>query len=356
MSDLSDPALVEISLTSDARPADKTKSEGGEVTNPKALVMGEQSTRKLVVCAAGIFICYFYYGILQEKITKGKYGEGDNTEKFTFTLSLVFVQCIINSIYARIAMMFFTKERDTTPKRLFAVCSLTYLGAMLASNHSLQHVAYPTQVLGKSIKPIPVMILGVLFAGKRYPLAKYFCVLLIVTGVALFMYKDKKVVAHSENKSLIGMGEILLLISLTLDGLTGASQDRMRSFHKTGANSMMLFVNLFSVLWLGIGLVATGEIFSFISFASRYPSVLFNMISFSLASALGQMFIFMTVTSFGPLTCSIITTTRKFFTILASVLIFQNPMSSRQWLGTSLVFVGLGLDSVYGKERKKTTS
>ena len=68
------------------------------------------------------------------------------------------------------------------------------------------------------------------------------------------------------------------------------------------------------------------------------------------------MFIFMTVTSFGPLTCSIITTTRKFFTILASVIIFQNPMSSRQWLGTSLVFVGLGLDSVYGKERKKAAS
>ena len=66
-----------------------------------------------------------------------------------------------------------------------------------------------------------------------------------------------------------------------------------------------------------------------------------------------QNFIFMTVTNFGPLTCSIITTTRKFFTILMSVLIFQNPMSGRQWLGTVFVFIGLGLDSVYGKEKKK---
>ncbi|KAK3729863.1 hypothetical protein RRG08_058178 [Elysia crispata] len=350
---MSDPALVEVSLTSDLSHTDKG---GDSESNAESKVMGDQSTKKLAVCAAGIFICYFYYGILQEKITKGKYGEGDKAEKFTFTLSLVFVQCIINAIYARLAMIFFAKERDTTPKSLFAVCSLTYLGAMVASNHSLQHVAYPTQVLGKSIKPIPVMILGVLLARKQYPIAKYLCVLLIVTGVALFMYKDNKVTAQDGNKPLIGMGEVLLLISLTLDGLTGASQDRMRSFHKTGANSMMLFVNLFSVLWLGIALVATGEIFSFISFAHRHPSVLFNMISFSLASALGQMFIFMTVTSFGPLTCSIITTTRKFFTILASVIIFQNPMSSRQWLGTSLVFVGLGLDSVYGKERKKAAS
>ena len=67
------------------------------------------------------------------------------------------------------------------------------------------------QVLGKSIKPIPVMILGVLLARKQYPIAKYLCVLLIVTGVALFMYKDNKVTAQDGNKPLIGMGEVLLV-------------------------------------------------------------------------------------------------------------------------------------------------
>ncbi len=53
---------------------------------------------------------------------------------------------------------------------------------MLASNESLQHVSYPTQVLGKSIKPVPVMFLGVLIARKRYPLLKYICVFMIVIG------------------------------------------------------------------------------------------------------------------------------------------------------------------------------
>lgn len=61
----------------------------------------------------------------------------------------------------------------------------------------------------------------------------------------------------------------------------------------------------------------------------------------------------MTVANFGPLTCSIITTTRKFFTILASVLLFGNSLITRQWLGVFLVFAGLTLDSIYGKARKK---
>lgn len=66
-------------------------------------------------------------------------------------------------------------------------------------------------MLGKSVKPIPVMILGVLLARKRYPVAKYFCVLMIVMGVALFMYKDKQDAKATEH--VVGIGEFLLVSS-----------------------------------------------------------------------------------------------------------------------------------------------
>ena len=67
---------------------------------------------------------------------------------------------------------------------------------------------------------------------------------------------------------------------------------------------------------------------------------------------LTQLFIFTTITHLGPLTCSIFTTTRKFFTILASVLLFANPLILRQWVGVILVFLGLLLDAFYGKSSK----
>ena len=47
------------------------------------------------------------------------------------------------------------------------------------------------------------------------------------------------------------------LVSLTLDGVTGATQENMRSVHKTGPFSMMLFVNVWSILWLALGLYFT---------------------------------------------------------------------------------------------------
>ncbi|XP_061605125.1 solute carrier family 35 member B1 [Phyllopteryx taeniolatus] len=310
---------------------------------------------RFIVCFLGVFVCYFYYGILQETITRGDYGHGDQKEKFRFARTLVFIQCIINALFARILIQFLEGPKpDLTRSWLYGLCSLSYVGAMVSSNSALQYVNYPTQVLGKSCKPIPVMILGVTILKKRYPMAKYLCVLLIVSGVALFLYKPNKSSTVADDH-VFGFGEILLLVSLTLDGLTGVAQDHMRSRFQTSANHMMLNINLWSTVLLGLTVLWTGEVWEFLSFTERYPSILYNILLFGLTSALGQTFIFMTVVYFGPLTCSIVTTTRKFFTILGSVLLFGNQMSNMQWLGTILVFLGLGLDAKFGKGPKKTT-
>lgn len=306
--------------------------------------------KKFLFYAAGIFTCYFYFGFLQERVTRGKYGEGDKQEKFTYTLALVFVQCVVNYIYAQIMLsMVFKQGEDKTSTMYYASSALTYLLAMVCSNMALQWVNYPTQVVGKSCKPIPVMILGVLFGHKSYPLAKYLFIMTVVVGVALFMYKDKPVTMKQEDDNGIGIGEILLILSLTMDGLTGAIQDRMKAEYQSKSGHMMLYMNLWSVGYLAFALIVTGELFDFIGFIQRHPFVIWDLMTFSVASALGQFFIFRMIAEYGALPCSIVTTTRKFFTVLASVIYFGNALSSRQWLGTVLVFVGLTLDGVYGK-------
>jgi UDP-galactose transporter B1 len=265
---------------------------------------------------------------------------------------MVFVQCVINAVFAQVAIGVSNAGVDNSPQHLYAIMSFSYVGAMLASNEALQYVSYPTQVLGKSIKPIPVMILGVFLARKRYPMLKYLFVLMIVMGVALFMYKPKSSHKSLDQDHVLGFGEVLLMVSLLLDGVTGGVQDKIRAQHRTQTHRMMLWMNLWSIFYLFLGLLATGEGLEFLSFSFKYPWVIVQLVLFSLCSAIGQNFIFMTITNFGPLPCSIITTTRKFFTILASVLIFQHPMSPLQWVGTIFVFAGLSLDSTYGKERK----
>lgn len=296
---------------------------------------------KFLICTGGIFITYFYYGILQEKITRGNYGN----EKFTNVLSMILVQCVVNYLFAVFTSTTVMQQGEDTTRTIYYVGSaLTYLIAMLCSTLALKWVNYPTQVIGKSAKPIPVMILSVLLGRKSYPFRKYCFVLLVVTGVALFMYKDNK--AGTSN-TIFGYGEMMIMISLLMDGLTAAIQERMRSESKTKSGHLMINMNKWSIIFLGPAVVVTGEYVSFFDFTKRHPGILWELVSFSAASAIGQFFIFLTVSDFGPLPCSIVTTTRKFFTVLGSVIFFSNVLLPRQWLATCFVFTGLFLDGFF---------
>lgn len=191
-----------------------------------------EKTNKFLICSLGVFISYFYFGILQEKVTRGKYfyesldQNGEKTlmqEKFTYALSLVFIQCFINYFVAYGMLYLGSQKEDKTSKVYYISISTTYLLAMVASNMALQWIPYPTQVVGKAAKPIPVMILGVLIGRKSYPLKKYLFVFLIVIGMVLFMLKDKPS-GETDSSTSFGIGEILLFLSLIMDGLTGAVQ------------------------------------------------------------------------------------------------------------------------------------
>ncbi|KAK0177939.1 hypothetical protein PV328_001933 [Microctonus aethiopoides] len=319
--------------------------------------MSSNNNTKLLVCAAGIFFCYFYFAMLQEKITRGVYGDDENNkEKFTYMFALVFFQCVINYFFAKLLLLTIMKESEDTTKTIYyATSAFTYLLGMVCSNMALQFVSYPTQVVGKAGKPIPVMLLGVLLGKKSYPMRKYFFVFLIVLGVVTFMFKDGK--TSTKQSEQMGFGELLLILSLIMDGLTSAVQERMRAEHKSKSGHMMLNMNFWSMIFSGIVIALSGELLEFIKFLQRHPTSLWHISTFSMAGALGQFFIFLTVAEFGPLPCSIITTTRKFFTVLASVLLFGNTLLIRQWLGTFIVFSGLFLDAAYGKTQsvKKET-
>lgn len=147
---------------------------------------------------------------------------------------------------------------DTTPRPYYVVSALTYLLAMVSSNMALRWVPYPTQVVGKSAKPIPVMILGVLIGRKSYTWARYACVFTIVVGVVLFMYNENKAASASAENDKVLLGELLLILSLSMDGILGAVQERMRASSAPSGQQMMFAMNFWSTLMLGFAMIVTG--------------------------------------------------------------------------------------------------
>ncbi|UYV78069.1 SLC35B1, partial [Cordylochernes scorpioides] len=76
--------------------------------------------------------------------TRTDYGE--NKERFKYSFVLVFVQCVVNTIFAKIMLHTLLKQGvDHTRHMYYASAAFSYLGAMVSSNMALQHVNFPTQ-------------------------------------------------------------------------------------------------------------------------------------------------------------------------------------------------------------------
>lgn len=242
--------------------------------------------------------------------------------------------------------------------------SLVYVLAMYTSNEALAFVSYPTQALVKSCKMIPVMIGSILISRRRYSTLKYVCVALMSAGIAWFQFAAPKkakgahgpvgsagATAHVGPLSGENLGMLLLGVSLCLDGVTGPLQEVLRSDLRLTSMEQMLVNNVWGgALMLAIAL-ALDQVGSSLTILSENPSLLWALVLFSLCSAFGQVFVFWTIREFNALTLTTITTTRKFFTILVSVVVHGNALAGKQWFAVATVFAGLFLEA-FDKEPK----
>lgn len=171
---------------------------------------------------------------------------------------------------------------------------------------------------------------------------------MIVSGIALFLFKDKK---EDKEHELEYLGNILIGISLLTDGFKGASQDVMRKVARPTPLNFMFFENAWSTLILIGILIVGGEGVEFIQFSMRHQVVWERIGIIMLCSTIGQFFISAMVSHFGSLPLVITTTLRKFFTVLFSVFTFNHHLSIRQWTATAIIFGGLLMDALFGKKQ-----
>ncbi len=89
-----------------------------------------------------------------------------------------------------------------------------------------------------------------------------------------------------------------------------------------------------------------------IKFVCEHPKAAWDITLFCLCGVVGQNFIFLIISHFGSLVTNIITTTRKFVSILISSLWNGNPLSFQQWASVVMVFTGLSYH-IYLKWKQK---
>lgn len=297
----------------------------------------------LFACFLGIMVSFVAYGLLLEYATSGG--------RKLHELSFLFVTSGLYTLTAAAGRHVRDETPTSIPPARFAVLGLTSMGSTFCSVRSLRYVIYPIQVLAKSCKPVPVMLMGAIM-GKTYPLRKYINVAMIVAGVALFMGGGSKKKNSSDEmgdsaSQLFGL--LLLFISLCFDGGTGAYEDKLMAVHHVGPFDLMYNIQLGKTILAGVGLVVLNQVHEFVKMCEDMG---FLLIALGLSGALGQVFIFITIAKFGALTCSIIGLARKVTTLVASILFFGHSLSATQFLGL-LISVGSMVMNFWGKKNKK---
>ncbi|KAG5504975.1 hypothetical protein JKF63_04422 [Porcisia hertigi] len=199
--------------------------------------------------------------------------------------------------------------------------------------------------------------------------------------------------ASSSSSSLFGM--TLLVLSLLMDGYTNSTQDVLVKRHQWSGVSLMMRTNLVSVmcaLWLlfllefgekpwqwlgsflqhsavsavrsplvsnsalgrplGAWLEGTGAVLTtsavpfndlshFVAFLVDCPEARHDVFLMSLLSALGQLFVFHTITVFGTLALTAMTLLRKSGSVILSIVVNGHPVERAQWASLGAVFVGV---------------
>ncbi|KAK4261147.1 hypothetical protein QN277_004189 [Acacia crassicarpa] len=299
----------------------------------------------LVFCIAGICSAYIYQGFVQETLSTKRFGP--DGQRFDHLAFLNLAQNGVCLVWSYIMIKIWSSEESSggAPWWSYWSAGISNTIGPAMGIEALKYISYPAQVLAKSSKMIPVMLMGTLFYGIRYTIPEYLCSVLVAGGVSTFAIlktSSKTISKLAHPNAPLGYG--LCLLNLAFDGFTNATQDSLNArYPKTGAWGIMLGMNLWGTMYnmIYMFVLPYGSGSKAIGFCIQHPEAAWDILLYCCCGAVGQNFIFLTINQFGSLAVTTITTTRKFGSIVVSSIMSGNPLSSKQWGCVFMVFSGL---------------
>lgn len=279
-------------------------------------------------CAIALLSAYITWGIAQERIMSFEY----DGQRFQWPAVLVFVNRLIASSFAS----YFVSEQ-TTPFFQFSVASFTNVVSSLCQYTALQYTVFPVVVVFKSLKMIPVLIVGRVFFKKQYNYKAYLLALGLAIGVALCLFSRIK----ASKGEFAVTGIVLLLGYVFSDALTSQWQSYVFKTYATPSLEMMYGVNTCSVIFTGILIFLTGQLDATIDFAIQHPMFLVHLAGLCLPAVLGQWFIFKTIEHHGAASFAMVMTSRQAFSLIASCVIFGHQFDWIAIAGFMVVIIVL---------------
>jgi len=299
---------------------------------------------RLSVCVSGLLVTFLVWGVLQERMLTKPY-DGDY---FTSSYGLVFLNRLGGFVISGAMLYAFNPPHSDAIAYRFAFPSISNMLSSWCQYEALKYVSFPTQMLFKCFKLFPIMLMGTLLGTKQYPTYDYVVAVLVGVGIAVFAVSTEDLdigqdsIGEVETISGTICGIILLLFFLVFDSFTGQYQARLFNEHpELSAYTMMFMVNTFSMIFSFITLVHTKELYDACNFVYYHAEMHIHLVIFSIASTIGQLFIFKTIKAFGPVIFAISMNSRIILSILLSSFVYSHEINAASLLGLFVVFAAI---------------
>lgn len=295
----------------------------------------------------GIYACFMCTSLLHEYIYRARDTSGE-------TLSPWFVNVLeaLANVFVGAVGVYLWEKPLPPPQRALALAGCAQVvSKSLASMSRVHGVPGPVSTMAKSSKALPIMAGQWILAGTRYTWSEYIQYSMIVS--ASILIGTAKSSLPTDHISLLGC--FYLAGSMFCDGYVGGVQKQMKMNVKVHRKArgiepasiqpfeMQLYTNLYMLGTAMIVAIGTGALHHGYVFCRDIPSVTIRVAQYAFCSAIGQIFVFNTVTAFDPLILSIVTTSRKFFSLIVTLIVFGYDLNGLCIAGIVLAGIGLSL-------------
>lgn len=285
--------------------------------------------QQFLICSSGFFFGYLVNGICEEYVY--------NRLQFSYGWYFTFVQGFVYLILIR--LQGFTTKQMVNPWKTYVKLSAVLMGSHGLTKGSLAYLNYPAQIMFKSTKVLPVMIMGAFIPGlrRKYPFHEYISALLLVIGLILFTLADAQTYP---NFSIIGI--IMILGALVMDAFLGNFQEAIFTMNPETTQMEMLFCStVVGIPFLVLPMILTGELVTAWNSCSQHPYVYGVLVFEAMATFIGQVSVLSLIAIFGAAATAMITTARKAVTLLLSYMIFTKPLTEQHGSGLLLIAMGI---------------
>ncbi|OHS97739.1 Adenosine 3'-phospho 5'-phosphosulfate transporter 2 [Tritrichomonas foetus] len=297
----------------------------------------------LIIGVVGIFVSFLLQGTAQETLAV----------KFHFN-EIIFLTLVQFVSYFLFSSMFIfrviaKKAKFHAPFYVYLFSGIPLCISMFSANISCNHLSYPTQVLFKSSKMVPLMIVGYVFMNKRYSLFEVCSVLLVTSGLIGISLSDIKA-----KNTFDSIGLITIFISLICDAISSNAQDKLFSTYKCEQSETIAMTYGIGSLLLLVASIVSGQLNNGITACIQNRELSLQVFYFAFLGAAGVQFVFLLIKSFGSLNAVMVTSLRKAFSICLSFLMFDNKkFTAFHAASIAAIFIGVGLNTLKGKLQKK---